>query len=95
MEIKQLEVFSEASNYGIVRMPGRRFPGCVVQGDSLAILCGLARSLHDGVAGLGHEELAGDAAELLDLLENRLKDYEQVLVDHEIELPYFKRPDCR
>lgn len=38
MERKELEVFSEASNYGIVRMPGRQFPGCVVQGDSLSIM---------------------------------------------------------
>lgn len=38
MERKQLDVFAETSNYGIVRMPGRNYPGCVIQGDSLARL---------------------------------------------------------
>jgi hypothetical protein len=38
MEIKEIEVFSEMSNYAIVRMPGRHFPGCVIQGDSLSVL---------------------------------------------------------
>jgi len=90
MKRKEVEVFAEASNYAIVRMPGRQFPGCVVQGDSLSILCGLARSDHRSVARLGDDELTDDAAELLSLLEDRLKHYEQVLAEHKIELPYVK-----
>ena len=90
MERKDIEVYSEASNYGIVRMPGRRFPGSVIQGDSLSILCALAHSIHNRVAGTNDEELVDDVAELLDLLEGRLRHYEQVLTEHGIELPYFK-----
>jgi hypothetical protein len=90
MELKQLEVFSEESNYGIVRMPGRRFPGCVVQGDSLSILYVLARSICERVAGSADEELTGDAADLLNQLGDRLKHYERVLAEHRIELPYAK-----
>ena len=45
METKFIDVFSELSNYAIVRMPDREFLGCVIQGDSLAILCRLARSI--------------------------------------------------
>ena len=48
MEIKQIEVYSELSNYGIVRMPGRHFPGAVIQGDSLHILCRHACSIVEG-----------------------------------------------
>jgi len=36
MERKEVEVLSEASNYAVIRMPGRHFPGYVVQGDSLS-----------------------------------------------------------
>jgi hypothetical protein len=39
--------FSEECNCGIVRMPGRRFPGCVVQGDDLASLLVAAERVHD------------------------------------------------
>lgn len=88
MERKEIEVYSEASNYGIVRMPGRRFPGSVIQGDSLSILCALVQSIHKRLAGTDDEELVDDAAELLDLLEGRPRHYEQVLTEHRIELPY-------
>ncbi len=90
MEFKEIMVFSEESNYGVVQMPGRRLPGSVVQGDSLAILCGLARSIYAELADQG--EIADDAAELLELLEARQKHYEHVLAEHQIQLPYLKAP---
>jgi len=88
LETKQVDIFAEDSNLGVVRMPGRNFPGSVVQGDSLAILCSLARSICARAATCGDEELKGDAAELLELLEGRQKHYEHVLAQHHIELPY-------
>ena len=35
MERVEVELFSDGSNDAVVRMPGRQFPGMVVQGDSL------------------------------------------------------------
>ena len=88
MEVKQLEVFSESSNYGIVRMPGRSFPGCVVQGDSLSILCGLALSIAKRAEKVADADFRDEVAELVDLLLDRLRHYEQVLANHELPLPY-------
>lgn len=90
MEQKTMKVFSETSNYGVVRMPGRSFPGVVVQGDSLAILCRLARSVKQRVALAKDSELVDDASELIELLEDRLRHYEEVLAEHGIKLPYTK-----
>ena len=88
MEQKHLEVYSETSNYGVVRMPGRAFPGSVIQGDSLAILCEHARSVHRRAVQIADEELVDEAADLLEQLEGRLHHYEQVFADHKIALPY-------
>jgi hypothetical protein len=33
--VEPIRVLSSASNYAVVQMPGRRFPGMVVQGDRL------------------------------------------------------------
>lgn len=88
MEVTELEVYSAASNYAVIRPPGRKFPGAVVQGDSLFILFSLARSLRDRSASLGDEDLTGDADELVELLGSRLRQYESVLDQHGIELPY-------
>jgi hypothetical protein len=93
MEQKILDVYSETSNYGIVKMPGRSFPGCVIQGDSLAILCSHARSIHQRAIQLvGKDDLVDEASELLDLLQDRLGHYEQVLANHNLTLPYSKHP---
>jgi len=88
METKPLEVYSVASNFGIVRMPGRNFPGCVIQGDSLKILWRKARSVLERLGTDANEELREDAADLVEALDDRLKHYESVLAEHGFELPY-------
>ncbi len=82
MKRHKLEIFSETSNYGIVKMPGRHFPGCVIQGDSLHILVGMARNI---AKKLPKDE---NAQELLAMLESRLDHYADTLKQHEIRLPY-------
>ena len=88
MENKQVEVYSETSNMAVVRMPGRRFPGSVIQGDSLSILCDLATSLHQRSIKTRDNEFIGEAQELKELLEGRIRHYEVALKTHGIDLPY-------
>lgn len=91
MTNKVIEVFSEVSNFGIVRMPGRRFPGCVIQGDSLSVLLDLAESVCDRVRNSTDEELVSDAEELRTQIAERLRHYESVLDEHGLSLPYARR----
>lgn len=88
----ELEVYSDASNQAVIRPPGRRFPGSVVQGDSLAILCAEAQRLslwikanseaNDDVRWLaqGHQEA----------LLSRLLHYQATLEQSGMGLPYGK-----
>ena len=73
-----------------MRHPGRKFPGSLIQGDSLSILVDRAREICEAVKGSGNAELIGVAEELKVALEARLTDYENVLAKHKIELPYTK-----
>ena len=84
----EVEVLSEAANAAVVRMPGRRFPGVVVQGDSLRILHDLAADVVAQCQPTGDEELQGTAEEMLDLLRQYLLHYEETLRASGIELPY-------
>ena len=78
-ELKSIEVFSEASNMAIVRMPGRKFPGMVIQGDSFSILVSRAEQIRlKATSG----PLQDDADELLRLLSERLAHYEHVLTEN-------------
>lgn len=88
MERQELTVYSAASNLAIIEVPGRRSPGSVIQGDSLLILCKLARSIHERAVQASDQELIDEAAELLDLLQERLRHYEATLKQHGIELSY-------
>jgi hypothetical protein len=91
MECKELEIYSELSNYAIVRMPGRAFPGCVVQGDSLSILLHTAERAYELALRTGHEELIDEVAGLKEALEDRLTYYESVITAHGFQLPYVRK----
>jgi hypothetical protein len=68
-----LEVLSDETNASVVRMPGRRYPGLVVQGDKLICLSGAATELYDAASKASNEEqkrLAGNLRyEIRELLE--------------------------
>jgi hypothetical protein len=88
MEIKPIEVFSEVSNYAIVRMPGRNYPGCVIQGDSLNILLNTAKRAHELALSTGIEDLIDETEDLAENLSGRLDYYEAILKEHGLDLPY-------
>jgi hypothetical protein len=90
MEQKQIEVYSEMSNYAIVRMPGRNYPGCVIQGDSLNILLKTAKRAHELAVSTGIEDLIGETEDLVENLSGRLDYYEVILKAHGMDVPYHR-----
>ena len=92
MKVKPLEVYAEDSNYGIVRMPGRNYPGCVVQGDSLYVLWQNARAVAEAVKkGLTQvEDFVGAVEVLHNALLTRLLHYQEVLQREGLDLPYVR-----
>jgi hypothetical protein len=91
MEVHPLEVYATDSNYAIVKPPGRQFPGAVVQGDSLRILCEHAVTVAKWFRDIGptdDPELLGEVQELTELLVDRLLHYQRVLAAHGLDLPY-------
>ena len=98
MKRMDIEVFAETTNHAVLRAAGRRFPGSLVQGDSLSILCSLSRRISERLVALGvvDEGLLSDAQELQELLLYRIIHYQVVLEEHQIALPYrekFKTED--
>jgi hypothetical protein len=92
MEIKNLEVFSEATNSGIVRMPGRKFPGVVIQGDSLSVFFHEAMCAVEALADSKDEEAFLGALMMAERLESHLRGYEEALKAEGINLPYVRDP---
>ena len=86
---REVEIIDGAINASVVRMPGRRFPGIVLQGDTLHSWSVLADSLMSSVNGTAVDpEVAMGMIELADLIRGHLDQYEAVMRARGFELPY-------
>ena len=86
MEMVECSVLDKSVNSWVLRVPGRQFPGVLVQGDSLRRLYSLAKSAHESLPT--GSEASDQAAELRDQLKAHLMNYETALRRHGIALPY-------
>lgn len=90
MKAKSVEIYSDETNAAVMRHPARRFPGVLIQGDTLYSICQKA----DFISGL-LEPSSIEFAELNDLrnhLWSLLTHYKAVLVEHDIEMPFSEQP---
>ena len=85
-----VEIFSDATNAAVMRHPGRRFPGVLIQGDTLYSMCQRA----DFIAQEIGREAPGfeDLNQLRNQLWSLLTHYKAVLVDHGFEMPFSEEP---
>ncbi len=90
MELEQLEVYSREANYAVIKPPGRSYPGRVIQGDSLGILCRMAKHIAESVrhGETTDEEFLGNVEQLANSLIGRMLHYQQVLSAHGIDFPH-------
>jgi hypothetical protein len=89
----EVQLLAEQVNSPVIHLPGRRYPGVLIQGDSLANLYSTANALKEQCEnqhelGFADAELSGLAHELTDLLKGYILQYEAALQAHNIELPY-------
>lgn len=85
------ELLSPATNYAIVQLPGRAFPGVVFQGDSLFCLIQDLKSCVQDLKSGQLEDLNLGLEYMLEDLNAILTSYEMVCADKGISLPYFKQ----
>ena len=90
MDIEPLEVYAGDSNYAVIKPPGRNYPACVIQGDSLANLCRVAKNIAEFAANskIDDRDFLGNVQELTNSLVGRLLHYQDVLSKHGIDFPY-------
>lgn len=93
MKTITVESLSDASNFAVIRLPERKHPALLIQGDSLRILLDLAQDIQRMVQNSTDEELRSTVDELTEQLSARVEHYEQVLASEHLDLPYppFKR----
>jgi hypothetical protein len=91
MNTQAVEVLDESPNFVILRTTGRRFPGIVIQGDSLKNLVNLTVEAKLALERGDTNESAEAIGELQDELLSRIQHYEEVLTRLGMQLPYQQR----
>lgn len=88
MERVEAELFTDGGNNAVVRLPPRRFPGVLIQGDSLSII---RSEVAEVVKACDQGDLAGareTAGLLLAHLDELLARYTAALDAHKVPRPY-------
>ncbi|MEU0028491.1 hypothetical protein [Streptomyces sp. NPDC006335] len=88
MERVEAELFTPGGNNAVVRLPGRHFPGVLVQGDSLHIVRTEVAEILEACERGDLAEARDTAGLLLSGLDELLAGYEAALSDHGIRRPY-------
>jgi hypothetical protein len=92
MHTESVEIYSDASNAAVMRHPGRRFPGVLIQGDTLHSLCVSADSACAAARGVMSDDDFQSLNELRNQLWALLTHYKSVLDEHKIRLPFSETP---
>jgi hypothetical protein len=97
MQRIEVEALSTTPNAAVLKIPGRAFPGILIQGDSLHILQGLIHRVHAHL--VSHDTTNTDlnedtpleiVEEIKDLLDGYVTAYETTMGDCNYVLPYHK-----
>jgi hypothetical protein len=86
MRTESVEILSDSTNAAIMRHPGRKFPGVLIQGDTLSVLCGQADRVCAEI-GRGSPAFA-EANALRNALRTYLNYYKVTLGEHDMALPF-------
>jgi hypothetical protein len=84
----EMSVLDDAVNSPVIQFPGRRFPGVLVQGDSLKSMANLGAEIGEHLRLGEIEEAMSVAEDLSAMLRSRVSMYEEALKAHGLTLPY-------
>ncbi len=91
MKIEEVEIYSDKTNLAVMKHPRRNYPGSLIQGDSLYILC---TDLDEAIEDLKQKNY-DDAYYCLNEIRNglweRLNNYIEVLTEHGMDVPFSKK----
>jgi hypothetical protein len=88
IEKVEMEMFGSLSNAPVIRVPGRKYPGVLIQGDSLHNLLSFVQEAEKLLAGGDAESAKDTLVEVRELLEGYLMVYQKALTETGTSSPY-------
>jgi hypothetical protein len=92
MTMDTAELLSNPTNYAVVQLPGRKFPGVVMQGDSLNSLTKRLERMRSDlrIDDFDRDKVAAELDDLVNLFSEVRSHYEKVCAAKGLTLPYPK-----
>jgi len=84
------KLLTPATNYAVVQLPKRAFPGVVFQGDSLHVILQKVSEARRHMAANRDEDALDIITDLETEFSEYLKRFEQACLENKIDLPYNK-----
>jgi hypothetical protein len=81
------KLLSEAVNFAVIQLPGRRYPGVVVQGDTLNSQVTSLERMHACLARKDYDELWWEIENLRETLSGAMAFYKATCEKQAIEIP--------
>jgi len=92
MHTESVDIYSDDTNNAVMRHPGRRFPGVLIQGDSLYSMCQAADKICSSARDVLLPETYAELNALRNALWIRLAHYKSILLEHGLPLPFSEIP---
>ena len=88
MRTATVEILSDATNAAVMRHPDRKFPGVLIQGDTLYALCQRADLVCSQSRAKVEDETFKELNQVRNALWSLLTHYKSVLGEHDIPVPF-------
>lgn len=88
MQHVTVNLYSDQSNGAVLKLPGRAFPGVLIQGDTLHILIDDLQEVSAAIADRSANEATQALADIIDRLKTIEKRYVTVLGEHGVPVPF-------
>ncbi|WP_375138768.1 DUF6959 family protein [Piscinibacter defluvii] len=85
---ESVEIYSDAANAAILRHPGRRFPGVLIQGDTLHEMLRQVARIQEVASDLLPPDQCDELSDLHEHLTELVAHFKRVLSEHNISLPF-------
>jgi hypothetical protein len=86
--LENAELLQTQGDYSLMRWSGRRFPGLLIQGDTLSILCDDLEEIMSLLDGGDQEEAEFALSEVCKRVNGMRKSYEEMMDAESMSLPY-------
>ena len=92
MYVESVEIYSDETNAAVLRHPGRRFPGVLIQGDTLYTLSSALEGICLKARAQVDPEIYQELDDLRESMRAYLVHYKAVLDKHGLPLPFNEIP---